>query len=284
MIAEFISSLLTPAPEWAKRMKFLEESIAIEARAKRCWDAWAPHQQHTKDAILNSIQSCEHYRKVLVVGSGACLDIPLTELADIFERVLLIDVVHPLNSKRHGWNHVEHITLDITGQMDTLYLNPEKLPEMYVPDLYHDVPDIDCVLSVNLASQLPIKPLKYLSKKMPHNESDLERFAKNLIEAHFKWLSGFPCTTALICDTAWGRVDLKGKIIELSDPLYGLLSQTVTKEWYWDVAPLHETGTGISHRNRVGYWSNFSYIDSSNPCGINKKEFPLPLEENRIKF
>ena len=49
--------------------------------------------------------------------------------------------------------------------MDSLYLNPETLPDMYVPDIYQDRPDIDCVLSVNLASQLPIKPLQYVANK-----------------------------------------------------------------------------------------------------------------------
>ena len=193
------------------------------------------------------------------LAPGACLDIPLAELADIFDRVLLIDIVHPLKVKRHGWNHVEHLVLDITGQMDSLYLNPEKIPETYVPDLYHDSPDIDCVLSVNLASQLPLKPLKYLAHKMSHNDIDLKQFAKNLIMAHLKWLSSFTCPTALICDTAWGRLDSNGQIIELNDPLYGLLQQKPTREWYWDVAPIQETGTEFSHRNRVGYWSNFVY-------------------------
>ncbi len=262
MITEFLTSLLTPAPKWAKRMEFLNEAIAIEARAKRCRDDWAPHQQHTKDAIFDAIKACDQHRTVVVVGSGACLDIPLAELADMFERVLLIDIVHPLKSKRHRWNHVIHVTLDITGQMETLYDNPGKLPEMSVPDIYHDVSDIDMVLSVNLASQLPVIPLKYLAHKKPHDEHDLERFTKNILIAHFTWLSGFACASALICDKTWETLDVSGNVIETDDPLHGLISQKTTNEWYWDVAPRHETGTEFSRRNRVGYWSNFLLTDS----------------------
>mgnify|MGYP000492359994 CR=1 FL=1 len=262
MIAEYIEALLTPAPKWAKHMELLNEAIAISARAKRCCEAWAPHQQHTKEAIIDAMEACDQHRIVLVVGSGSCLDIPLAELANKFKQVILIDVVHPLKSKRHGWNHVVQITQDITGQLETLYNHPETLPEMYAPNIYHDVPEIDLVLSVNLASQLPIMPLKYLADKMSHDEKELNRFAKNLIRAHFTWLSGFTCTTALICDQAWERLDATGKLIELDDPLYGLISQKTTREWYWDVAPTHETGTDFSHRNHVGYWANFLFVAS----------------------
>ena len=257
MIAEYIESLLTPAPKWAKRMEFVNEAIAIEARARRCREAWAPHQQHTKAAILDAMKSCDQYRTVVVVGSGPCLDIPLAALADKFEQVKLIDIVHPLKSRRHDWKHVEHITRDITGQMDTVYLTPGKLPQMYVPNIYHDVQNIDCVLSVNLASQLPLKPLHYLANKISHAENDLIHFAKNLVAAHLQWLSGFSCNVALICDKAWEKLDGNGKVIEVNDPLYGLISQKSTKEWYWDVAPIHETGSEFSLRNHVGYWANF---------------------------
>ncbi len=262
MLTEFLTSLLMPAPKWVKRMKFLNEAIAIEARAKRCRHDWAPHQQHTKEAIVDSINASDHHRTVLVVGSGACLDIPLAELADRFERVILIDIVHPLKSKRQHWSHVVHVSLDITGQMEVLYDHPETLPKIFVPDIYHDFPDIDLVLSVNLASQLPVTPLTYLAQKASHHEDDLDQFTKDLLFAHFTWLSGFTCSTTLICDKAWERLDENENIIETHDPLYGLISQDSTKEWYWDVAPRHETGTEFSRRNHVGYWSNFLFTHS----------------------
>ena len=264
MITEFVESLLTPAPRWAKRMGFLDEAIAIEARARRCQEAWAPHQRETKDAVLDAVSACENFRTALIVGSGACLDIPLPELATIFQRVMLVDIVHPLKSGKHGWDNVVQVVMDITGQMEALYHHPNVLPEMSVPVSFHDDTDIDCVLSVNLASQLPIMPLKYLEQKRSHNEDELERFTENLLAAHFTWLSGFQCSTALICDKTWERLDASGKVVEVNDPLYGHLSQKTTREWDWDVAPIHETGTEFSRRNRVGYWSNFFFERSEN--------------------
>ncbi len=262
MITEFITSLLTPAPKWSKRMGFLNEAIAIEARARRCREAWKPHQQKTKEAILDAVKACDQTRTIIVVGSGACLDIPITALAGIFERVMLVDIIHPLNSKMHGFKHVVHITLDITGQMEALYHNPKCLPEFYAPNFYHDLSNIDFVLSLNLASQLPILPIKYLAQKTSLDENELNQFARNLIKSHFVWLSGFKCSAALICDKSWEILDLSGKVIETDDPLYGLIPKENTWEWYWNVAPIHENGNGFLHRNRVGYWSNFHFIDS----------------------
>ncbi|MGB0911874.1 MAG: hypothetical protein ACPGYT_16055, partial [Nitrospirales bacterium] len=143
--------------------------------------------------------------------------------------------------------------------MEALYHNPETLPHVEVPDTYHHVPNIDLVLSVNLASQLPISPLKYLKHTMSHDEYALEQFAKNLMVAHFTWLSNFTCATALICDKAWETLDVNGKLIEKHDPLHGLISQAATKEWDWEVEPRHETGSERSRRNRVGYWPNFRF-------------------------
>lgn len=60
--------------------------------------------------------------------------------------------------------------------------------------------------------------------------------------AHFIWLSSFSGVTALICNTAWERQNGNGQLIEWEDPLYGLVEQKTTREWYWDVAPRHETG------------------------------------------
>ena len=80
MIIEWIRSLLTPCPKWARKMGYLAESIAIQARAKRCSAAWAPHQEQSRQMILQAANQCEQKRTVVIAGSGACLDVPLLEL------------------------------------------------------------------------------------------------------------------------------------------------------------------------------------------------------------
>lgn len=41
-------------------------------------------------------------RSVLVIGAGDCLDVPVAELAVIFERVVLADIVVGVEARR--WN------------------------------------------------------------------------------------------------------------------------------------------------------------------------------------
>jgi len=264
MIFEFLTSLLTPAPKWARRMGYVHEAIAIKARAKRCQVAWASHQNKTKTAILEAVKERVQNRTVLIVGSGACLDIPLRELADIFERVVLVDIVHPPKSRSHGLNNVVHVTLDITNQIEGFYNNPDVLPDAKVPTIYHDFPDIDFVLSVNVASQLAVIPLHYAALKLAHEDDALIAFSKNLIQAHFKWLSGFKCPSALICDRMWELLDPAGKRISVEDPLYGVNLNAPSEMWCWDVAPLVETGAGFARRNQVGYWPNFLFTAIDN--------------------
>lgn len=279
MILEYIESLLVSAPKWARHMGYVREAIAIEARAKRCKANWASHQNNTKAAILEAVETRDQNRTVLLVGSGACLDVPLAELAQIFERVVLVDVVHPRKSKRHGLDNVVQVDLDITGHMATLCSDPGILPDVISPTFYHDFPDIDFVLSVNVASQLPVMPLQYLAKmtgrKLSHDDDVLDSFSKDIIAAHFRWLSGFKCPAALICDRAWERLDLSGKLLVSDDPLYELNMIMPAKEWYWDVAPAKEIGANYARRNRVGYWSNFlntAFHDISAPSGVESTE------------
>ena len=262
MIAEFIKSWLTPAPKWARRMGYVREAVAIEARAKRCHAVWAPHLDKTKAAILDAVTGRKQNRTVLIVGSGACLDIPLAELAEIFERVVLVDIVHPLKSKTHGHDNVLQVTLDITGMMQDLYKNPHHLPEVKIVNSYHDFPDIDFVLSVNVASQLVVMPFHYAGCKLTHDDVASMGFAKKIIQAHLTWLSGFKCPGALICDRSWERLDPVGKLIDADDPLYGNILPNPVQDWYWDVAPIAETAGGFACRNRVGYWPNFQFTAS----------------------
>src|SRR5579871_6065867 len=98
MFAELIEYAITPCPRYARRMGYLYEAVAIRARAARCRAAWAPHQERTRALLRRSLARCPRRRKAVVLGSGACLDVPLAELAAAFGEVVLVDVVHPLGT------------------------------------------------------------------------------------------------------------------------------------------------------------------------------------------
>ena len=88
-------------------MGYLKELISMEVRQKRCREAWAPHFRECRDLI----------DKVTVLGSGLLLDFSLDLLADTFDKVVLVDILHlPVVQKRvRAFANVELFTNDHTG-------------------------------------------------------------------------------------------------------------------------------------------------------------------------
>ena len=81
MLAEWFRHLSTPCDPKLKRMGYLKELISIDARHKRCFEAWAPHLEHCKKKIILEAAEGIPRRRVTVLGSGLLLDIPLEPLA-----------------------------------------------------------------------------------------------------------------------------------------------------------------------------------------------------------
>lgn len=214
MIVEFLKYLFTPCPPEARRLGLLSELIALEARSRRCAVAWAGHQAACKDLILAAALACPRSTAVLVAGSGLLLEIPLEELTQIFDRVLLCDVLHmPAVRQRAGrLKGVECITLDLTGLHRTV-LSLARDPRAGeaqalelaspAPDWFLDRRDLGLVVSANILSQLPLAPLAALGKRFPRlGPEALEPLGRGIVEAHLSWLSRFEATVCLIADHA----------------------------------------------------------------------------------
>ncbi|SVE27527.1 uncharacterized protein METZ01_LOCUS480381, partial [marine metagenome] len=92
---DLIIYLATPAPRHLKEMDYPREQRNLESRRKRCKAAWQPHLENTQSLILNAADKCPSSEKVLVIGSGALFDIPITELSRQFQEVVLVDILHP---------------------------------------------------------------------------------------------------------------------------------------------------------------------------------------------
>jgi hypothetical protein len=172
MLAEALRWLLTPCPKTARCLGHLAESVAIESRARRCQAAWAPHLQHSREALLASASHCEQHRVALVLGSGPLLDVPLAELAARFEAVWLVDLVHPLVARWQVrlYPNVRLIEHDVTECLGDLISGPpldlDRLAGR-VPRRFLDEPRIDWVASLNLLSQLPYLPGRWLRAHEP---------------------------------------------------------------------------------------------------------------------
>lgn len=259
MLQEFLTHLFTPAPNYVKKMGYLHELIAISARYKRCRTVWQPHLDLSKDFILQAVNLCSNHKKAVVLGSGLLLDIPLTELSQTFEEVLLVDMVHLSKTKRkiRSYSNVFTLAADITGVAHAIYKTHSIVPIETTIQFPGCDSQTDLLISANILSQLPLCPTSFLMKKCHATETAVHDWAKTLIEDHLKCLASLKCTVCLITDHSMYFKDEKDKIYHIKDTLYGIKPEMELPdiksqwEWQWKTAPLGEISTNYSMTMKV---------------------------------
>ncbi|MBT3359605.1 MAG: hypothetical protein HN403_08265 [Rhodospirillales bacterium] len=224
MLAEWFSYLTTRCPKHLREMGYLREIIATRSRYGRCKKAWEPHLQETRTTILAAAGVTSH-KKVAVLGSGLLYDVPLAELAGIFEEVVLIDIFHMPAVRRAAakFRNVRLIAHDLTGG---------DLPES----------DADLVVSVNLLTQLPFIPRRVAGES--------EDFSRAIMAHHLEQLASVRGTTCLVTEVEH-LVYAGDQLIERTDPLYGISLGEPDREWFWDIAPHPELHRQYDTRYRV---------------------------------
>ncbi len=252
MLLEAVSYLTTPCATYARRMGYLRESIAIEARYNRCRASWDPHLEASKAVIREAISRCESHRKAVVLGSGLLLDVPLQDLSDRFKSVLLVDVVHLRNAKRKAAAHynVSLMEADIAGVAEALHHDAHTL---FTPNtkLLVDDPEVDLVISANLASQLPTVPLAFVEKRIHIDTDTAWDFGRDIVAGHLNHLRAFDAVQCLITDRRRTVVDGNGDVVEDMDALFGIELPVTDAMWDWEIAPLGEIASNRSIRNEV---------------------------------
>jgi hypothetical protein len=165
MFAEIFEWLTTPCPRKARKLGYLREAIAIRARYKRHRKRWQPHLEASKAVIRAAMEFPGDKRPAVVLGSGALYDVPLDALARTFERVELIDIVHPKEARQiaAAYPKVTVRSEDISSTSQTLAALPRRAAEApRVGALPILAPDTNLVVSVNLVSQLAEIPQAWL--------------------------------------------------------------------------------------------------------------------------
>lgn len=248
MIAEALAWLLTPCPVHIRRLGLLAESVAIDARHRRCRAAWAPHLAATRAAVVEAIGRTPRRRTALVLGSGALLDLPLAELAGAFRRVVLVDVVHPWRARlaSRGFANVTRVTDDVTGVLEAVSIGELASPR---PCQLIDDPEVDLVASLNLLSQLPVIPVRRLDGRAA--PEPLAALAQDLVRSHLADLERSRASTLLISDVERVVVGRDGREIERSSLIADLPEPPHDREWWWDIAPAPEADPETSERRRV---------------------------------
>ena len=254
MLFDLIQMLATPAPLAHRRLGCVGDSIRTASRARRCRTAWAPHLSATRAVIREAIAVSGRRDTVVVLGSGALDDVPLAELAGAFARVLLVDAAHPwsarLEARRHA--NVGLLAADLSGAFGLLLGRADDLGPM-LPSVCA-APETDLVVSANLLSQLPIRPVERLeASRKPlgrWRSEDGEAFGRRIVEGHLDALAALTARVCLVTDLDEMEEGRDGRVLERLDLLYGATLPEPERSWVWELAPFGEAASDrrLTHR------------------------------------
>ena len=235
-------------------MGYLKELISIDARHKRCRDAWAPHLEHCKNVILEAAQDIPR-RRVTVLGSGLLLDIPLGPLADLFEDVVLVDILHlPATQKQVSeFANVRLISADLSGVADSTWDHMQEghTGPLPAPSDETDLcADSDLVVSANLLTQLPLAPMGWAQDGGGYRQDGIRTFARAIIDHHLAFLYDLPGRVCLLSETERQIMD-GDEMLQDIDPLFGAALPASGLKWIWNIAPRPEIAPNIDLRFRM---------------------------------
>jgi hypothetical protein len=263
-----IRGLLLPCPWHVRALGFPRELRNIRRRYQRFRSAWEPHCQRTRDVLRTAVSRTHRRRKAILLGTGYLHDIPLDELAAAFETVVLVDVLHPFATR---WavrtrRNVHLLEADVTGTLREVWQaagNARVSLPSSEPRLFLDDSEVDLIASVNLLSQLPCLPERYLLDAGAHPPDAIHAWARSVISAHLAWLQKFPAVVPVIADIEVATVDPSGQVVRRSNTLYGLPPPFTGSSWTWTLVPraalppyhathLHVLATPDLHAQPVG--------------------------------
>ena len=262
MFRDLIEYLRAPYPWHLAPMGYLRELDGIGRRERQCAESWEPHLSATRRVVLQAAEACPPGGRALVVGSGLLLDVPLDALCRHFDEVILADIVQPqaVRGLLKGNDKVSLERVDITGIAKPVYdvvrnRKPGALPRAKVT-LFHDR-QIDFVASVNLLSQLSVIPCQYLRTGLPGlPPGQVTDFAKDLVKAHLRWLSGFAGRVALVTDHTRIEEGPEGTI-EQRSIVEGVALPEGGARWTWDIAPRGSVFADLAVRHEVVGYADF---------------------------
>ena len=274
MFLELLEYFITPCSGMARKMGFLKSSIQVRARYRRCRNAWKPHLERTRAAILEAANLSKGRRKAVLFGAGLVHDIPLKELSEMFEEVVLVDIVHTLSSRWEtaAFRNVSRISADVTdtvAKLPGLARSNGKLPR-HLPQLFLLDERVDFTVCVNLLSQLGWVPGWYL--KRSHPKGAVEDFQRHLVEAHLEYLRILPGHTALITDYQWQTLptaDAQAQLgLSASDPwevIQGYRLPAPDRTWEWRIAPAPERELNYDFVASVAFFRDWKASFQKNP-------------------
>lgn len=240
MLAELLTWVLTPASLDARRTGHLTAAVSLWSRAARCRRDWGPHEAQCHAIVERACEGLTKRRTCVVLGSGLVRDVPLAFLAERFERVKLVDVVHlwPARWAARRRRNVELVHLDITGTTDLLLGRATGISDP-LGRLGRD-PTLDLVISANCLSQIGLLPVERVTKRGGLARIRYPDLGRRIVQGHLDALRRFACRVCLLTDSEGVDIDGEGREIERYDLLEGIELPPADADWDWLLAPIGE--------------------------------------------
>lgn len=267
--------------EWKHpyRRDFLRGGVGILERFKRCERYWAPHLKLSREFITRGLHDLER-AQIAVLGAGRLFDVPLREMSEVAQGIALVDAdPGAVPSWRKAQKNLSRSTTtfdflvtDVSGRMDAWTTELGRLgpncSEREAVELFtalaaskgmtpFTTSTFDCILSVNLLSQIPLFWEDRVRAKWPHLatgpedrmspkvEHALAASKKLLIQEHLQLIGNLSKRRVIILtdtlfhyytkDNAhWRTEEALGENASITLPSFTL---TATDSWLWHLAP-----------------------------------------------
>lgn len=258
MLLDLFTHLTTSCSPYVRRLGYLGETVAMRGRYRRNRTAWQPHLDNTCAFVLAVAEKVRNKSKVVILGSGLLLDVPLGELSMMFREVVLMDTVCLPEVCRQikGYANVSFIERDVTNIAERLFTNRQQgipeLPKVLSAEIDNDA---DLVISLNILSQLWVVPRTYATSQrpaLPHDQ--VEDWCGRIVESHYATLRSLTCDVCLVADHEFVKRDHDGTIISRASTLYGLVLPEPDASWTWNIAPSGKDDRSSSKELNVGAW------------------------------
>jgi hypothetical protein len=254
MLAEMLVWTGTLATKSARQLGYARAAVSLWSRRRRWTRDWAEHETNTRDFALKTVAACRRRDTVWLLGGGTLSDLPLTELSGLFKRVVAFDIAWLPQARvaARRWPNVELKLADVSGVVRPLSEwrlgMPLPIPQADAMADLDPVPP-DCVLSLNLLSQLPLLPMEYVQRQGMTLQS-AETFGRDILQAHLRGLEAFTCPVGLIADARRVWRSRAGEVVLSESAVLGVKLPAPEKSWRWPVAPRgeidNETGLEIT--------------------------------------
>ncbi len=220
-----------------------------------------PHLQNTRRFVLSTANRCQNRNKVVILGSGLLLDVPLLELTSMFREVVLVDIVFLPEVRKavEKYRNVKLLPADITNVAQKLFENVRlgicELPKATPPLISSLDEDIGLVVSLNLLSQIWVMPRAYALKKLPLlDEEELDDWCGQIVGSHYAFLQLLTCSVCLVADYEFVKRDKTGYITSCGSTIFNLRLPAPEETWTWNIIPIGESHGHLSKELKVGAW------------------------------